>query len=197
MNVLAKNGSCATNAANHRAPAASVSLCGLQFCVVGLVVGGRSGAIPYAARSLTSADVVDLAQWAQQKNRPPTSTPCPITLHLQCSQIGAIAWIAHSKLSKVWCAPAAISSKLLSYSLPQTSHVAICHPSPTLSLPSGVRCLLAEDRCPGGALRVRITWRRVELPQPDASLCGSDCRTNRDRVQKAISFGSTQHDRRI
>jgi hypothetical protein len=79
----------------------------------------------YAARSLTSADVADLAQWAQQKKRPPTSTPCPITLHLQCSQMGAIAWIAHSKLSKVCRAPAAISSKLLSYSLPQTSHVAI------------------------------------------------------------------------
>jgi hypothetical protein len=81
----------------------------------------------YAARSLTSADVADLAQWAQQKNRPPTSTPCPITLHLQCSQIGAIAWIAHSKLSKVCRAPAAVSSKLLSYSLPQTSQVAIGH----------------------------------------------------------------------
>jgi len=54
-----------------------------------------------AARSLTSADVADLAQWAQQKKRPPTSTPWPITLHRQCSQIGAIAWIAHSKLSNV------------------------------------------------------------------------------------------------
>ena len=28
---------------------------------------------PYAARSLTSADVADLAQWAQQKKRLPTS----------------------------------------------------------------------------------------------------------------------------
>lgn len=79
----------------------------------------------YVARSLTTADVADLAQWAQQKKRPPTSTPCPITLHLQCSQMGAIAWIAHSRLSKVCRVPAAISTKLLSYSLPQTSHVAI------------------------------------------------------------------------
>ena len=30
-----------------------------------------------------------------QKKRPPTSTPCPITLHLQCSQTVAIACMAH------------------------------------------------------------------------------------------------------
>jgi hypothetical protein len=36
---------------------------------------GGPFAISYAARSLTSADVADLAQWTQQKNRPPTSTP--------------------------------------------------------------------------------------------------------------------------
>jgi len=70
--------------------------------------------VTYAARSFTSADVADLAQCAQQKKRPLTSTPCPMTLHLQCSQTGARAWIAHSKLSNVCRAPAAISSKLLS-----------------------------------------------------------------------------------
>ena len=70
--------------------------------------------VSYAARSFTSADVADLAQCAQQKKRPLTSTPCPMTLHLQCSQTGARAWIAHSKLSNVCRAPAAISSKLLS-----------------------------------------------------------------------------------
>jgi hypothetical protein len=106
---------------------------------------------PYAARSLTSADVADLAQWAQQKKRPPTSTPCPITLHLQCSHIGAIAWIAHSKLSKVCRVPAAISSKLLSYSLPQTSHVAIPnlpHTALTDELRSwSTRCWLVTCRC--------------------------------------------------
>jgi hypothetical protein len=77
------------------------------------------------ARSRTSAEVAERAQWAQQKNRSPTSTPWPITLHWQCSQIGAMAWTAHSKLSNVWRAPAASSSKLLSYWLPQTSQVAM------------------------------------------------------------------------
>src|SRR5438034_11812728 len=51
--------------------------------------------------------------------------PCPTTLHPQCSQIGAILWMAHSKPSKVWCTPAATTSKALSYSLPQTSHRAM------------------------------------------------------------------------
>jgi hypothetical protein len=46
-------------------------------------------------------------------------------LQWQCSQDGAIAWIAHSKLSNVCRAPAAMISKLLSYSLPHTSHFAI------------------------------------------------------------------------
>src|SRR5438445_13271539 len=54
----------------------------------------------YAARSRTSAAVAERAQWAQQKHRPPTATTPPITMHLQCSQIGAIAGIAHSTLSK-------------------------------------------------------------------------------------------------
>ena len=31
--------------------------------------------------------------------------PCPITLTLQYSQVGASAWIAHSKLSKVCESP--------------------------------------------------------------------------------------------
>jgi hypothetical protein len=42
-----------------------------------------------------------LAQWAQQKKRPSASTPWPMTLIPQYSQLGARAWIAHSKLSKV------------------------------------------------------------------------------------------------
>jgi hypothetical protein len=59
---------------------------------------------PYA-RSATFAPVADRAQLAQQKNRPLTSIPWPTTLHWQCSQTGAIAWIAHSKLSKVCHSP--------------------------------------------------------------------------------------------
>src|SRR5437764_684167 len=44
-------------------------------------------------------------------------------LQLQWAQVGAIAWIAHSKLSKVMVLPAWVIWKALSYSLPQTSHV--------------------------------------------------------------------------
>jgi len=68
----------------------------------------------YAARSCTSAAVERRAQWAQQKNCPATSTPWPITRHWQCSQMGAIAWMAHSKLSNVCRAPAASTKKALS-----------------------------------------------------------------------------------
>ena len=54
---------------------------------------------------------------------------------------------------------------------------ACCHippPSPALLLKrytSRIRCLLPEDRCPGGHVQVRVTWHRVELPQPDVRLC--------------------------
>jgi GH25 family lysozyme M1 (1,4-beta-N-acetylmuramidase) len=41
------------------------------------------------------------AQWAQQKNRPSASTPCPITRPPQYSHVGARACMAHSKLSNV------------------------------------------------------------------------------------------------
>src|SRR5437667_11259847 len=34
--------------------------------------------------------------------------------HWQCGQTGASAWIAHSKLSKVWCLPATTTSKTFS-----------------------------------------------------------------------------------
>src|SRR4249919_2701489 len=53
------------------------------------------------------------AQCAQQKKRPLASTPCPMILHWQCSQVGAIRWMAHSKLSNTWTAPAACTSKLI------------------------------------------------------------------------------------
>jgi hypothetical protein len=55
----------------------------------------------YAARSLTPWAPACLAQWAQQNILPWASRPCPITLQSQCAQWGAIAWIAHSKLSNV------------------------------------------------------------------------------------------------
>jgi hypothetical protein len=68
----------------------------------------------YATRSLTSAFVDCRAQCAQQNQCPSTSMPWPIILHWQCSQIGAIFWIAHSKLSKVCRTPAASTTNALS-----------------------------------------------------------------------------------
>src|SRR3954452_10895090 len=46
-----------------------------------------------------------------------------MVLQLQWAQVGAIAWIAPSKLSKVMVLPGWVTWKALSYSLPQTSHV--------------------------------------------------------------------------
>jgi hypothetical protein len=40
-------------------------------------------------------------------------------------QRGAIAWIAHSKLSNTWRSPPTMISIVLSYSLPHTSQLAI------------------------------------------------------------------------
>ena len=54
------------------------------------------------------------ARWAQQKNLPSTSVPWPTTRQPQCSHTGAIAWIAHSRLSKTCCSPAALTSNALS-----------------------------------------------------------------------------------
>src|SRR5213595_3245608 len=65
------------------------------------------------------------AQWPQQKICPSASTPCPTIRQLQCAQTGASAWMAHSKLSKVWCSPPTTTSNALSYSFSQTSHIAI------------------------------------------------------------------------
>lgn len=55
----------------------------------------------FYARSRSCETPSSPAQCAQQKIRPFDSTPCPITRQPQWAQIGASAWIAHSKLSKV------------------------------------------------------------------------------------------------
>jgi hypothetical protein len=54
------------------------------------------------------------AQGAQQYIWPAASTPWPTILQPQWAQEGAIAWIAHSKLSKVIVRPALRISKALS-----------------------------------------------------------------------------------
>ena len=54
------------------------------------------------------------AQWAQQYQCSPDCTPCPMTLVPQCSQMGAIASIAHWKQSKVCTAPCACTSNAMS-----------------------------------------------------------------------------------
>src|SRR5215212_795421 len=57
---------------------------------------------------------------------PFASTPWPMILTPQCSQVGASAWIAHSKLSNTcgWSS-GRVTRNALSYSLPHTSHLAI------------------------------------------------------------------------
>ena len=45
------------------------------------------------------------AQWAQQYILPFASMPCPTIRHSQCAHSGAMAWIAHSKLSNVIVLP--------------------------------------------------------------------------------------------
>jgi hypothetical protein len=68
----------------------------------------------HQASSATPSTPSSWAKGAQQKNRPSPCTPCPITMQPQCSQRGAIRWIAHSKLSNTCTAPAACTSKLMS-----------------------------------------------------------------------------------
>src|SRR4051794_18839399 len=53
--------------------------------------------------------------------RPSFSTPWPMTRQLQWAQVGARAWMAHSKLSNVCEAPRIVTWKALSYSFPHTS----------------------------------------------------------------------------
>ena len=81
------------------------------------------------------------AQWTQQKTCPSVSTPCPTIRQLQCAQTGASAWMAHSKLSKVWCSPPTTTSNALSYSFSQTSHVAIQNDFAPRHLCGGVHVL--------------------------------------------------------
>jgi hypothetical protein len=66
------------------------------------------------ARSLTPVTPACRAQWAQQKKRPPCSTPWPSTLQPQWAQAGASAWMAHSNESKVCVRPAMVTSNALS-----------------------------------------------------------------------------------
>src|SRR4029453_15009716 len=69
-----------------------------------------------------------LAQWAQQKITPSTSTPCPTTRHPQCEHTGARRGMAHSKLSNTCDVPPCFTVKLLSYAFPHTSQVSIGTP---------------------------------------------------------------------
>jgi hypothetical protein len=103
-------------------------------------------------RSFNCVSPAVRAQWTQQKIWPSASTPCPTIRQLQCGQTGASAWIAHSKLSKVWCVPSTTTSNALSYSFSQTSHVAIYKSFARREVRGGV-CLISpaknvgERRC--------------------------------------------------
>src|SRR6266550_3203842 len=81
-------------------------------------LGGPGDEVPRSSkshtRSLTPDTPLCLAQWAQQYITPPASTPCPMTLHRQWAHMGASAWIAHSKLSKIRVVPPVMIWKALS-----------------------------------------------------------------------------------
>jgi hypothetical protein len=66
------------------------------------------------ARSCISGAPAFSAQCAQQKKVPSFSMPCPTMRHEQCAQVGATAWIAHSKLSNVQVRPFFVSVNDLS-----------------------------------------------------------------------------------
>ena len=66
------------------------------------------------ARSSTPRTPSWTAQCAQQKKVPSFSTPWPTIVHPQCSQVGASAWIAHSKLSNTWLLPPMVTMNALS-----------------------------------------------------------------------------------
>jgi hypothetical protein len=70
--------------------------------------------LPQSARSFIPVTPSCSAQCAQQNILPFASTPCPTMRHLQCAHCGAIAWIAHSKLSKVMVLLPCITRKALS-----------------------------------------------------------------------------------
>src|SRR5581483_920119 len=87
-------------------------------------------------RSLRLVTPACLAQCAQQYIAPRCSRPCPIILQPQWAQVGAKAWIAHSKESKVCVSPSRVTVNALSYSLPHRLHVAMTiSPNCTRSLP--------------------------------------------------------------
>src|SRR3954462_8193401 len=88
---------------------------------------------PQPTRSLAPSTPALDAQCAQQKIRSSDSMPCPRMRQPQWSHVGATAWIAHSKESKTCVSPPTVSSIALSYSLPQTSQVAMSAAYPAMA----------------------------------------------------------------
>jgi hypothetical protein len=89
----------------------------------------------------------------------------------QCLQIGAIRWIAHSKLSKTRRLPAATTSNALSYSLPHTSH----HSSTWLLLGGWLVLARALDTllAPAAGLGLRQGGKPFRLDRLVAELAGA------------------------
>ena len=112
--------------------------------------------VTYAARSFTSADVADLAQCAQQKKRPLTSTPCPMTLHLQCSQTGARAWIFEA-IERMPCAG---SYQLKTLVIVITTNFACCHID---LLHIALKHLLRDLAAVGGTIVEVLTGREATV----------------------------------
>src|SRR3982751_3428687 len=84
--------------------------------------------------------------------RPSFSTPCPMTRHLQWTQVGARACMAHSKLSNVCEAPRIVTWNALSYSFPHTSQRA----AGIVDLPSSGREALVRTGLAVGHLAHRL-----------------------------------------
>src|SRR5438034_190827 len=80
----------------------------------------------------------------------------------QCLQVGASAWMAHSKLSKVCDSPFITTLKALSYSLPQVSQVAMpssCHAARRLRVRAAF--LAERDRAAAGRLAAVLPPSRL------------------------------------
>src|SRR5215218_11234892 len=92
---------------------------------------------------------------------PSASTPCPITRQPQWSHVGAIAWIAHSKLSNVRVSSPRTTWNDLSYSFPQTSQTAM--ETSSLALCEGAT---RRMRGTNGELRLQLASGRKQVLSP-------------------------------
>src|SRR4051794_10159311 len=122
-------------------------------------------------------------------------------LQPQCSQLGASAWIAHSKLSNTcgW-SPGMVTRNALSYSFPHTSHCAI--PGLLSIVRREYRCPMGDDRnssAPKPFVRTGDGGKGCRRPFYSGRVSrrekgGADGEPNaRQRGLEGLSFGSGVH----